>query len=63
MRNFFAMSCLTIMMLWLACDVSAQGVGAGKSESNGLKDAYKEYFTIGVAVNMRNVSNTEHCVD
>ena len=26
----------------------------------GLKDAYKDYFTIGVAVNMRNVSTPEH---
>ena len=25
----------------------------------GLKDAYKDYFTIGVAVNKRNISNAD----
>ena len=25
----------------------------------GLKDAYKDYFTIGVALNQRNVANEE----
>jgi GH35 family endo-1,4-beta-xylanase/enterochelin esterase-like enzyme len=35
-------------------------VRTGKTiQAQGLKDAYKEYFTIGVAVNKRNVANTE----
>ena len=29
------------------------------TKAQGLKDAYKDYFTIGVAVNQRNVSNSE----
>lgn len=29
------------------------------SGETGLKDAYKDYFSIGVAVNMRNISNPE----
>ena len=29
------------------------------ANAQGLKDAYKEYFTIGVAVNQRNVTNPE----
>ena len=57
MRKFFAISGLAMMMLLGACDVSAQGAGA--RDQKGLKDAYKEYFTVGVAVNMRNVSNPD----
>ena len=30
------------------------------SAGPGLKDAYKDYFTIGVAVNQRNVSDCHH---
>ena len=33
--------------------------GFGQSGETGLKDAYKDYFSIGVAVNMRNISNPE----
>ena len=30
-----------------------------QAQQGGLKDAYKDYFTIGVAVNMRNVTTPE----
>ena len=30
--------------------------GFAQSGETGLKDAYKDYFSIGVAVNMRNIS-------
>ena len=30
------------------------------AQAQGLKDAYKDYFSIGVAVNMRNLSNEKH---
>lgn len=33
--------------------------GFAQSGETGLKDAYKDYFSIGVAVNMRNISNPE----
>ena len=33
--------------------------GFAQSRETGLKDAYKDYFSIGVAVNMRNISNPE----
>ena len=33
--------------------------GFAQSGETGLKDAYKDYFSIGVAVNMRNLSNPE----
>ena len=29
-------------------------------QAQGLKDAYKDYFSVGVAVNMRNLSNDKH---
>ncbi len=39
----------------------AMGANAGFAQSGetGLKDAYKDYFSIGVAVNMRNIANPE----
>ena len=33
--------------------------GSADTWAQGLKDAYKDYFTIGVAVNQRNVTNPE----
>ena len=33
--------------------------GFAQSGETGLKDAYKDYFSIGVAVNMRNIANPE----
>ena len=42
----------------LALTMSAK-TGFAQSGETGLKDAYKDYFSIGVAVNMRNISNPE----
>ena len=36
--------------------------GCMSVQAQGLKDVYKDYFMIGVAVNQRNVSNPEHVV-
>ena len=33
--------------------------GFAQSSATGLKDAYKDYFSIGVAVNMQNITNPE----
>ena len=42
-----------ITSLFMCCDaITAQN-------HSGLKDAYRDYFTIGVAVNQRNVTNSE----
>lgn len=39
----------------------AMGASSGLAQNNetGLKDAYKDYFSIGVAVNMRNITDPE----
>ena len=42
----------------LALTMSAN-TGFAQSGETGLKDAYKDYFSIGVAVNMRNIANPE----
>ena len=42
----------------LAFAMSANN-GFAQSGETGLKDAYKDYFSIGVAVNMRNIANPE----
>lgn len=34
-------------------------MGAG-AQAQGLKDAYQDYFSVGVAVNMRNLGNDQH---
>ena len=41
-------------ILWLLLAMSSLAANA-----QGLKDAYKDYFLIGVAVNQRNVTNAE----
>ncbi|WP_101690188.1 bifunctional endo-1,4-beta-xylanase/feruloyl esterase [Dysgonomonas massiliensis] len=33
--------------------------GSAQNDGGGLKDAYKDYFSVGVAVNMRNISTPE----
>ena len=34
-------------------------IGTTSTMAQGLKDAYKDYFTIGVAVNSRNVTDAD----
>ncbi len=48
-----------MMTVGITVYAMAQSGGSRPDDSYGLKDAYKEYFDIGVAVNMRNVSNPE----
>ena len=43
----------TALLLFLAFCAGA----AAQSSRKGLKDAYKDYFWIGVAVNQRNISD------
>ncbi len=54
-------SLLTLLMLLLcSANVNAQGPRFGQPEMpGGMKDSYKDYFAIGVAVNQRNVSNPD----
>ena len=52
---------LTIAALTMGIgNASAQGWGRPAPEDpTGLKDAYKDYFKVGVAINMRNLRNEE----
>lgn len=61
MKKFIAVSCMALAMLSAAGSVSAQGFGRRQpvEDPTGYKDTYKDYFTVGVAVNMRNVSNPD----
>ena len=56
MKKIFMISALVAMIFAGAGTLSAQGV-TNSIEGKGLKDTYKKYFTVGVAVNQRNVSN------
>ncbi|MBR3010696.1 MAG: endo-1,4-beta-xylanase [Prevotella sp.] len=48
------------MLLLCSANVNAQGPRFGQPEMpGGMKDSYKDYFAIGVAVNQRNVSNPD----
>ena len=52
---------MALAFMSVANDVSAQGFGRRQpvEDPTGYKDTYKDYFTVGVAVNMRNVSNPD----
>ena len=54
-------SLLTLLLLLLcSANVNAQGPRFGQPEMpGGMKDSYKDYFAIGVAVNQRNVTNPD----
>ncbi len=54
-------SLLTLLLLLLcSANVNAQGPRFGQPEMpGGMMDSYKDYFSIGVAVNQRNVSNPD----
>ena len=53
------MKCIFILcaMIFAAISANAQRGGQSDNSSTGLKDAYNDYFTIGVAVNQRNISD------
>jgi endo-1,4-beta-xylanase len=50
-----------LFKFFLCALVLAMSVNTGLAQNNetGLKDTYKDYFSIGVAVNMRNIANPE----
>ena len=59
-KLLFAAVCMSAFAFF-SVPVSAQwGRPIDPNPSVGLKDTYKDYFTIGVAVNRRNISNPEH---
>ena len=51
----------TINAMLVALCAAAQGFGFGQPQNDpiGYKDTYKDYFSIGVAVNMRNITTPE----
>lgn len=49
---------LKLSLCALAFSISANA-GFAQNNETGLKDAYKDYFSIGVAVNMQNITNPE----
>ena len=53
MRDILKTTVCAVALLAVASNGWAQGA------AKGLKDAYKDYFMIGVAVNQRNVTNAE----
>ncbi|MEF3424627.1 bifunctional endo-1,4-beta-xylanase/feruloyl esterase [Bacteroides cellulosilyticus] len=53
MKHLFKFSLCALALTMVA------NTGFAQSGETGLKDAYKDYFSIGVAVNMRNISNPE----
>nr|WP_320057947.1 bifunctional endo-1,4-beta-xylanase/feruloyl esterase [uncultured Bacteroides sp.] len=53
MKHLFKFS---LCALALAMNVNT---GFAQNSETGLKDTYKDYFSIGVAVNMRNIANPE----
>ena len=53
-------SLLALLMLMLcSVNVSAQGRFQQPEQPGGMKDSYSDYFTIGVALNQRNVTNPD----
>ena len=44
-----------MLALFVACTLFS----SAQPESKGLKDAYKDYFSVGVAINSRNLSHPE----
>ncbi len=53
MKNLLRLPLSALALLLCAGSASAQ------FDDRGLKDAYNDYFSVGVAVNMRNISNPE----
>ena len=45
--------------LFITIMLASVSVATATASAQGLKDAYKDYFTIGVAVNQRNVTNPD----
>ena len=58
MKSILKTFMVTAAMAAMSTAAFAQGFGFGQQVDDGIgyKDTYKDYFTIGVAVNMRNLS-------
>lgn len=62
MNNFIKASMVSVAMLVAGGNIAfAQGFGQRQATDDpiGFKDTYKDYFAIGVAVNMRNITTPE----
>ncbi|MBQ0021341.1 MAG: endo-1,4-beta-xylanase, partial [Bacteroidales bacterium] len=58
-RSFILLALISLFTL----GAGAQGMGQrDPNPSKGLKDAYKDYFKVGVALNVRNFSDAEQAV-
>ncbi|MBO5749835.1 MAG: hypothetical protein J6R36_02695, partial [Bacteroidaceae bacterium] len=58
MKRNFTTLVASIMLLAASGTVSAHRAGGRSGDPTGYKDTYKDYFTVGVAVNMRNVTDS-----
>ena len=62
-NQFIVKTCLALMLSVGASTVMAQGPRQlPVEEPTGYKDTYKDYFTVGVALNFRNVASPEQMV-
>ncbi|MDO4496224.1 MAG: endo-1,4-beta-xylanase [Bacteroidales bacterium] len=65
MKKFLSITATALMALTLgAGSVCAQGFGPRQQveDPTGLKDAYKDYFKVGVALNVRNLTPEQEAV-
>jgi GH35 family endo-1,4-beta-xylanase len=58
MKRNFTTLVASIILLAASGTVSAQRAVGRSGDPTGYKDTYKDYFTVGVAVNMRNVTDS-----
>ena len=57
--KLFKYAAVAVALVTSAFAASAQQRAQAPEDPTGLKDAYKDYFMIGVAVNQRNISTPE----
>jgi len=65
MKKIFAFAATALMALTMGAGiVCAQGFGRGPQpeDPTGLKDAYKDYFKVGVALNVRNLTPEQEAI-
>ena len=59
MKRFMTVLGLSLALVAGTSDVMAQRSRVQSEDPTGYKDTYKDYFTVGVAVNIRNVSEAD----
>ena len=59
MKRFMTVLGLSLALVAGTSDVMAQRLRVQSEDPTGYKDTYKDYFTVGVAVNIRNVSEAD----